>query len=331
MNKFQPLGAVLAISITGAAQAATISLSTGTETFNGLLLEGSNNPNVGVIFFHGRQSNRDGDVVRHLRKSLNADGYTTLSIDNPVPDGGTSTSNYRANESTVESSVYSYFNAAVDSLVASNSNIDTIVIGGWSLGSRFALATAAALEQGITTMNSNVTLGGVLGASMWTGIGETDPTTPGNINVFDTVNNLGLIESLPVLDLYGDLDSKAADTAADRMNAYAGSSLNYMQVALGCPDFNNTTYFTRDSGSAVPYTEGRCHQLRNGFLTEMDAVNQTNADVVLRGSADAPLESTASTWLAETAPLTTVPVPAAVWLFGSGLLGLVGVARRKKA
>ena len=26
-----------------------------------------------------------------------------------------------------------------------------------------------------------------------------------------------------------------------------------------------------------------------------------------------------------------VPVPAAVWLFGSGLLGLVGVARRKKA
>jgi len=28
---------------------------------------------------------------------------------------------------------------------------------------------------------------------------------------------------------------------------------------------------------------------------------------------------------------TVVPVPAAVWLFGSGLIGLVGVARRKKA
>jgi len=27
--------------------------------------------------------------------------------------------------------------------------------------------------------------------------------------------------------------------------------------------------------------------------------------------------------------ITAVPVPAAVWLFGSGLIGLVGVARRK--
>lgn len=31
------------------------------------------------------------------------------------------------------------------------------------------------------------------------------------------------------------------------------------------------------------------------------------------------------------APLSTVPVPAAAWLFGSGLIGLFGLARRKKA
>jgi len=31
------------------------------------------------------------------------------------------------------------------------------------------------------------------------------------------------------------------------------------------------------------------------------------------------------------ATATLVPLPAAVWLFGSGLLGLIGVARRKKA
>jgi len=27
---------------------------------------------------------------------------------------------------------------------------------------------------------------------------------------------------------------------------------------------------------------------------------------------------------------SVVPIPATVWLFGSGLLGLVGIARRKK-
>ena len=34
------------------------------------------------------------------------------------------------------------------------------------------------------------------------------------------------------------------------------------------------------------------------------------------------------TWIRFT-PVSSVPVPAAVWLFGSGLLGLVGLARRK--
>jgi hypothetical protein len=30
-------------------------------------------------------------------------------------------------------------------------------------------------------------------------------------------------------------------------------------------------------------------------------------------------------------PVSAVPIPATVWLFGSGLLGLVGIARRMKA
>lgn len=331
MNKLYLLGAVLAISATSVVKADTISLSAGTENFNGLLLEGDGSPNVGVIFFHGRGQTPDGDVVRHLRKSLNTDGYTTLSIDNPVPSGGTSFNNYLSNESTIESQVFSYFNAAVDSLVASNSNIDTVVIGGFSLGSRFATATAAAWEQGLLGINSNVTLGGLLGVGMYSNIGTTDASTSSNINVYDTISNLGLISSIPVLDMYGNLDSSAANFAADRMNAFAGDALSYTQMALGCPDFNNTTYYTRNQGAAVAYTENRCHQLRNGFLTEAEAENNTNADVVLRGSADALLESTVSDWMANNAPLTAVPIPATVWLFGSGLIGLIGVARRKKA
>jgi len=36
-------------------------------------------------------------------------------------------------------------------------------------------------------------------------------------------------------------------------------------------------------------------------------------------------------WAVQSGDVSAVPVPAAVWLFGSGLLGLVGVARRKSA
>jgi len=36
-------------------------------------------------------------------------------------------------------------------------------------------------------------------------------------------------------------------------------------------------------------------------------------------------------WAVQSGDVSAVPVPAAVWLFGSGLIGLAGVARRKKA
>ena len=36
-------------------------------------------------------------------------------------------------------------------------------------------------------------------------------------------------------------------------------------------------------------------------------------------------------WAIHDGDIGAVPVPAAVWLFGSGLIGLIGMARRKKA
>jgi len=41
--------------------------------------------------------------------------------------------------------------------------------------------------------------------------------------------------------------------------------------------------------------------------------------------------SSLRSWAVHSGDVGNVPVPAAVWLFGSGLLGLVGIARRKKA
>lgn len=76
-------------------------------------------------------------------------------------------------------------------------------------------------------------------------------------------------------------------------------------------------------------------------LTSLVITDQKSSLLTLEGTgilsniAD-PSERTAATWTFSSQELssysmsiTAVPVPAAVWLFGSGLIGLVGLARKK--
>ena len=44
-----------------------------------------------------------------------------------------------------------------------------------------------------------------------------------------------------------------------------------------------------------------------------------------------PKNSSNYAWAVHDGDVGAVPIPSAVWLFGSGLIGLVGIARRKKA
>jgi hypothetical protein len=57
----------------------------GGGLFPGILREGEGSPSTGVILLHGRGAHPDSHVVGPLRNSLNALGYTTLSIALPVP------------------------------------------------------------------------------------------------------------------------------------------------------------------------------------------------------------------------------------------------------
>jgi len=76
-------------------------------------------------------------------------------------------------------------------------------------------------------------------------------------------------------------------------------------------------------------------------LTSLAIIDQTSSLLTFEGTGflsnlGNPFESTAATWTfsAQTGSsysmsITAVPLPAAVWLFGSGLIGLVGLARKK--
>ena len=94
----------------------------------------------------------------------------------------------------------------------------------------------------------------------------------------------------------------------------------------------NTNKFLADDGwpaadqgiGGSPFQDGPFPLMSPNF----DVTNMTP----IGSDANASIAANCTFVLGDTCPtVTAVPVPAAVWLFGSGLLGLVGVAHRKKA
>lgn len=85
-------------------------------------------------------------------------------------------------------------------------------------------------------------------------------------------------------------------------------------------------------GGSDPATDSLSLTLNNGdefsiwAILFVDAGNGDSAQAM--NSLDLTFSS--NTGLVSTAQVSAVPVPAAVWLFGSGLLGLIAVARRKR-
>lgn len=344
--KLSPLAraAVAAGVLACPAFASAVTLGTGPAQFEGLILEGTTHADIGVLLFHGRGQHPDGDVVRQLRHSLNRRGYTTLSIEDPLPSANiagtgslTSFQNYVADEDQVDDAVFYRLQESIQALRARNAR--RIVLAGFSLGSRFATAGAAAWQQGLLGgLPGDVDLIGLVGVGMYS---STDagpysstptpavPVTADEINVLDTLGNLALISGIPVLDLYGDRDTGAAAFAPDRLAAFAG--LDYAQVALGCPDFAGGAFHAFHAGGTqvVPYTENRCHQLRDGLVwvadTDGDGVpspgDAFQVAVDLRGGDDAPLEAAVGAWF--DGKIAPVPAPSAWLLFALGLAWLV--------
>ena len=111
-----------------------------------------------------------------------------------------------------------------------------------------------------------------------------------------------------------------ASTTQNDMGAFAPLSPHVPTLEAGVP-FAMTTLDPNQSGSGV--------LIGGGFPLTNDGVTGTPMATAPFPDHNAAFDITEMT-ITNITP-SAIPVPAAVWLFGSGLLGLVGVARRKKS
>ena len=128
-------------------------------------------------------------------------------------------------------------------------------------------------------------------------------------------------------------------------NDWSGSTLTIETQTAATDDWLLSGYFFWDNGAGAFGRENFTGTLfldRSLELSGFELVSATSGIIIGDYFADLALSNNDivdGTWVADGAFLPTdgwtatrpVPVPAAAWLFGSGLLGLVGMARRKKS
>ena len=235
---------------------------------HGLLLAGREGARIGVIFLHGRGAHPNSAVVRQLRHALFHRGYTTLSIQNPVPGDAngngiaTDFSDYVADSRLEPGFVIPETSARLRQAMAflAKRGVEEIVLAGFSLGSRLAAIHIARGRR-----PGDLAIRGFIGIGVLANGDEP----------YNHLTSLGEI-ALPVLDIFGDNDTPAVRTAAARKAAYGGDSANYTQIALDCSD---------------EVTGNDCHKLRGA----------------LKGADGAPLETVVGAWVDRIAPLGKAP------------------------
>lgn len=149
----------------------------------------------------------------------------------------------------------------------------------------------------------------------------------GDVNGYiETDGTLGTIDFSNFVDYHLEITGSNFSSASTGIIDIS-TSPSYLEGSSMSATAEDLLFDTTGSGFILWMTDNYTHF----WCIEVDGCNTGFASESL-GYTDIDLANTV-VQSAEFAfaSVTAVPVPAAVWLFGSGLIGLVSVARRKKA
>ncbi len=173
----------------------------------------------------------------------------------------------------------------------------------------------------------------VLALSMTAGGAQAalvDFTLLGTVGSADTSNGFGLDVS-DLITVTGTFDDSALTNVGSEDVLFSMGSGNSLNLVLGSKSFTETDDIQYSSGGSSPklrFLDGAFDGFN--FRTEFGTLGYFLSVGFSFDSGDDNFypNYVSGTWTSYT--VSAVPVPAAVWLFGSGLLGLVGVARRRR-
>ncbi|WP_206609541.1 VPLPA-CTERM sorting domain-containing protein [Thiohalobacter thiocyanaticus] len=136
-------------------------------------------------------------------------------------------------------------------------------------------------------------------------VASAAPANPFGLSVNDIITASGVYDDTTI-DINGDIDFS--------------TGTNNMEIQVGSYNFT-------DADDALG---GGTMTLSGGSFVGLSYLAGTLPGFNSTVSTFASLDGTiGGSWDVNSFQTTVVPVPAAVWLFGSGLLGLVGIARRR--
>ena len=158
-----------------------------------------------------------------------------------------------------------------------------------------------------------------------------------NTVVLDLVSGISQTAVLGVLtyDTEGNSDPGSVTSLDSLMFNINGGGFIAPEFTLSSPitgiNTNSDYFVSLDAGGSYTFDLGTVFTAEPSTLT----VTLLASDTVFGNTSESrffrtPLDITRSAEFLLTTTASPVPVPAAVWLFGSGLVGLAGIARRKK-
>ncbi len=148
------------------------------------------------------------------------------------------------------------------------------------------------------------------------------------VNFTGSIDAAGNITFTPtgVLGTVGDFPSLVDERwNVDNFNGGTGAGTNFVPNPVN----SNTAYDSFSTGTATNASgtiNGAAYDGTTAILVKGGSIGGDWG-----GFLGAQYFEVWNVSFVKTGDIPTIPVPAAVWLFGSGLLGLVGVARRKKS